>query len=486
MILGILGQLLLVIVFFSIVRKVFLVRHSGIHGSNIRRVFQYLILFTLVILTGMGLSGLITQALTASENLTRDAVGLARDTTFVVIGAPIFTVVAIWTRRSFKADESEKMAFTWRSYLLGTCLVSLTSAMFGLYDFLMWALGNESLNKGSIPRLIIWGAIFVGHWILQRRTVSDESAVGHFILGSLLGLVIGITGLIQMLNRFFQWVLRTDSEKLISFGTESIIRGSIIFIIGIAIWLLYWVLHAVRLKNEPLWLTYVLLVGTAASIIMVVVSLSLALDRILVWFIGDTYGAKEVDHFTKIPIYISATAVGIIVWIYHQSLVDTSLKIERPEIVRIREYLLSAIGLATTGVGISLIIVSLIETVTSATIVTGSSAINTLLAAGTLLISGIPLWSLYWSSAQRAARRDPRGESRSQTRKIYLLLLFGLMGITAIVSLLVASFLFFQDLFQGNFGLASLNRVRVPLSILVTAAAVSLYHWQVRREVQIS
>ena len=486
MIVGIVGQLLIVVVFFAVVRKVFLARHGGIHGANIRRVFQYLILFILIVIIGFGLTGLITQVLNASGSLTRDSVALARDTTFVVIGAPLFTFVAIWTRRAFKADESEKLAFTWRSYLLGTCLVSLTSAMFGLYDFLMWALGNENLNKGSLPRFIVWGAIFASHWILQQRTVTRELAIGHYILGSLVGLVIGITGLVQMLNRFFQWVLRTDSNRLISFGTESIIRGSIIFIIGIAIWLLYWVFHAVRLKNEPLWLAYVLLAGTAASIIMVVVSLSLALDRVLVWFIGDTYGSKEIDHFSNLPTYISATAVGIIVWIYHQSLLDSSLRVKRPEIVRIREYLLAAIGLATTGVGISLIIVSLIETLTSSTIVTGSSAINTLLAAGTLLISGIPLWWLYWSSAQRAAHRDPHGESQSQTRKIYLLLLFGLMGITAIVSLLVACFLFFQDLFQGNFGLASLNRVRVPLSILVTAAAVSLYHWQVRREVQIS
>ena len=59
MIVGIFGQLLLVVVFFAVVRKVFLARHGGIHGANIRRVFQYLILFILIVIIGFGLTGLI-------------------------------------------------------------------------------------------------------------------------------------------------------------------------------------------------------------------------------------------------------------------------------------------------------------------------------------------------------------------------------------------------------------------------------------------
>lgn len=479
---GILSQILLLVLIVTLVRRLGSLRRGEFHGSNIRRAFQYLILFGLVTLIGYGITGLATAAINASRNFVTDSVGLARDTTFVVVAIPVATFLFLWIRKQFRADESEKLAFTFRSYILGISLLSLANSLFALYDILMWALGDNELNRSAIPRLVVWAVIFIVHWRIRHSMLTEIQSTPHFLMGSLVGLTIMIVGLIQVLNRFFQWVLRTEGDTLVSTGTGLMARGAIVFLIGGAVWYLYWLRHAVVLKREPLWLAYTLLAGTAASIILVIVSLSLALNRVLVWFIGEPTAPTQIDHFTNLPLYLACASIGLLVWLYHQSLLDTALHAERVEIVRIREYLLSAIGLVTTGVGVALVIVSLIETITSSTVVTGGSSINTLLTAGTLLISGVPLWWYYWSHAQRALHREPHIESLSPSRRVYLLLLFGLMGLTAIGTLLAAVFIFFQDLFEGNFSLATLNRIRVPLSILVTTGAVSLYHWSVRHE----
>jgi len=53
---------------------------------------------------------------------------------------------------------------------------------------------------------------------------------------------------------------------------------------------------------------------------------------------------------------------------------------------------------------------------------------------------------------------------------------FGVSGVAAVVSLLVAVYLFAQDMLASTLGAATLRSMRVPIGVLVSTAVVSGYH----------
>jgi len=68
------------------------------------------------------------------------------------------------------------------------------------------------------------------------------------------------------------------------------------------------------------------------------------------------------------------------------------------------------------------------------------------------------------------------------SRRIYLVLLFGVAGVAAVVALLVAAYAFFRDLVDAQLGTATLRAMRYGLGVLVASAAVSAYHGAVFRQ----
>jgi hypothetical protein len=59
--------------------------------------------------------------------------------------------------------------------------------------------------------------------------------------------------------------------------------------------------------------------------------------------------------------------------------------------------------------------------------------------------------------------------------------LFGLGGVAAVVSVLVAAFLGIQRVLEGGFDAQVVRDMRVPVAILLATGAISAYHWVVYR-----
>lgn len=107
---------------------------------------------------------------------------------------------------------------------------------------------------------------------------------------------------------------------------------------------------------------------------------------------------------------------------------------------------------------------------------------NSLLAAVTVLVVAGPLWWLFWRGIERAGRQAQTEELASPTRRIYLFLLFGVGGVTAVVVVLVAAFAGIRDVLDRRFGAETIRSMRVPLALLVTTGAVSGCHWLIYRK----
>ena len=213
--------------------------------------------------------------------------------------------------------------------------------------------------------------------------------------------------------------------------------------------------------------------------VIAITSLSISLYQVLVWFVGEPTSQNAGEHFASIPQSLATAFAGFLFWWYHKSLLPNES--ERTDVQRTYEYLVSAISLIASAIGISIVIVALIESLTSQVQLAGAGAINTLLGAGTVIVVAGPVWWHFWSRIQSIARVESNAELSSPVRRVYLFLLFGVGGIVAIVSLITIVVQLFDGILSSNLGANTFSEMRFAIGILISTGIVAGYHWEIYR-----
>lgn len=451
-------------------------RGRGIDAHGVRRFFQYAVLFALVIVVAIGLTELLGTLLGVETEEWQDAdAELARGLAFVFVGGPLAGLIAWWTRRSHRADPEERDSALYALYVTMAALVGAVVAATALPEIGSAALGQGELEREALARLVAWGGVWAFHWWLAGRTLDNERNTAHLLLGSVVGLVLGATGLVLTLGAALELLMRPDAlgNPLGMLG-----EGGGLLLGGALVWVRYWATAAIALPRRPLWLAVVLPLGVGGGLIMALVAGSRLLWSVLVWFFGDRQGASALTHFDSSSVEIAALLVGALVWWYHRTILGEG--VERTEPRRVYEYLVAGIGLAAAAVGVGTVLVALIEAVTPGVDV-GMTVINTLWSAITLLVVGAPVWWIFWRRIRRAAVAATDAELSSPTRRVYLVVLFGLAGVAAVVALIAVAVILLQDVVAGTVSGVTVRSMRYGLGTLVGAAAVSAYHGSVFR-----
>ncbi|WP_024288068.1 DUF5671 domain-containing protein [Cellulomonas sp. KRMCY2] len=487
MILGIVSVLLFTVA--PIVLVVLLVRHASSRqgpraadGRSVRRFFQYLLLFGLMVVAAVGVSDLLARPFAEPSIVGDDGAALARTLTFTVFGIPMFVATAVWSRRRLRADPEEARSLGWSAYSTVAPLTALVIAMVALYDVLAAALQGEVPEAAPAVRVVVWTAVWLAHWILGIRLLDAARRQGHLVLGSLIGIVTGLGGLVWLLGAAVDALLVDRSEQVLTGGGNELAQAGATLLVGAPVWFVYWLRGLARAERTPLWLGYVLPLGVGGSLVMAVVGASLALHRTLVWFVGEPAQPDAVEHFDGTTTAVAALVVGAVSWWYHRQVL-AGVSGARTEITRVYEYLMAGIALLAAAAGVAMVVVAAVEAaVPAAAVEIGTSVANSLLAAVTLLLVGGPLWWLFWSRIGRAVRQDQVAELASRTRRTYLFLLFGAGGVAAVIAVLVAAFVGIQGALDGGLGAETVRDMRIPVAILLTSGAISGYHWVVYRE----
>jgi len=476
-----LTPVVLIVIIILVIRKISSGgSHSALRGYSVRRFFQYVILYGLMVVSALGLSGLLGRLLDRATLVAADQTDLARNVSFVVVGVPLYIFLGLWTRRRMMVDPTEAKSFGWGFYVTLSSLTSLSIAMFALRDTLSWAVGNQSYRGPVVARFIVWIAIWGAHWWLSMRQTPQKSSRAHYLVGSLIGLGTVVVGLSGLLAAVIDRVLHIGANTLVLGSSNSITKSAITLAVGIPVWFIYWIRSFAKSERDPSWLVYVLLFGVGGGLVMAISFASTMLYTVLVWFLGEPKAVDASIHFQKVPSLAAFTLVGIIVWWYHQAVLADERT--RTEVGRIYEYLMAGIALLAAAAGLTTVLIAFVESITGgAVIVGGSGARNTLLVAATLLIVGAPVWWIYWRKIQLALKKSPTHELGSPTRRVYLFVLFGIGGLTSVIVLLIGVFFLFDDIFKGNFGVDTLRRARFALAILIATAAVAGYHWMIYR-----
>ena len=466
---------LVVLVVFAIRAATRRAGHGGTEPYGVRRFFIYLMLYGLVVVSTVGVAGLLGQLLSRSDLLAAAPVESARNITFVAVGVPLTVALVVWLRRTFLRDTQEADSIAWASYVTAASLTALVVTMFAAHDALSWALGIAPRDGHALGRLVVWGALWGVHWTLDRRLTPARRAQPHLLIGSLIALATAAVGLAGLVAASLD-VLLGLPDQAIAVGTDPIRAGAVTLVVGAPVWLLYWARTAIQWPRTGLWHAYVLLAGLSSGAVAALVGTGLTLFDVLVWLLGDPASTQASGHFRDVSGSLAAAGIGVLVWWYHRSVLGESATSPRTEVRRAYEYLMAAIGVVATAAGLTALLVGLIETLTRSTALAGSSAVNTLLAAVTILFLGGPMWLLSWRRTQAAVRTAPEEEQRSSSRRIFVVVLSGLGVLTALAALLTGVFILFEDALSGGVGLETLRRMRYPIGLLVAALIVAAYH----------
>lgn len=449
--------------------------------NNLKQFFQYFVLFGLLAVVAVGLAGLLGRILNQATYVLSDQSALARYSSFVIVGVPLLIGVANWLRKQHQQNSKEKESLAWNFYLTSVLIISLIAWVSALNQILRWIFTDELFSNQSLSVFLVWSAIWLIHFKFAISHADTKKIQLSFLIGSFIGAIIGIFAISTLFSTALRALFITREINLIDTNLNSLVHGLIYLALAAIIWITYWLRFAIKSEKTSLWFIYLIIVAIGGSLITAVSTLSTALYQVLVWLIGDPIEKTFNSHFQDLPILFSVALATLIVWWYHKSLLrEISVEV-RSDVNRSYDYLIAAIGLVAAAAGFITVMVSLIESLAVASLITGGSAINTLLLALTLIAVGAPLWFIHWNRAQNLIKNQDPEEQRSQVRKVYLFILFGASGIAAIVSAILVVFLIFEDLFTGGLDIETLRKIRYPLAILISTGLIAGYHWVIFR-----
>ncbi len=450
---------------------------------SVRRLFVYLLLLAALAISATGIAALLEIVFDTGASLAdRGSAREARGVSFVLVGVPSFVLLFRYLLGRLAADPRETASPGWRLYLNITLGVSLITAMVGFTQPLGTAAGLGQFEPAALAWAIVASAVWTLHWFGPPRRYHPDDGF-HLAVGSLAGLGAVAGAVAVLLTGFGEAIYDAlvDAPLAETPASDQVKAGVIGLIVGGPVWWWHW-LSAERVRWTPaLWNTYIMLAGVLAPVLVLVGSAAGVLGGILVWFFGDPERSRAADHFDFLPIAIALIITGAVTWAYHRRVLEHS-GTGRTEATRAYEYVVAAVGLLATATGVTILLVAFFQAIgpETAAISNGGES-NTLIAAITALLVGAPLWWRYWMAIDRHRREEPAVEVASPSRRVYTFALFGVAAVVAFVSLIVAAFIFLEDLFEGTLSGDTLLDVRVAIALVITAGLVAAYHFTVYR-----
>ncbi|WP_307857147.1 DUF5671 domain-containing protein [Pseudarthrobacter albicanus] len=461
----------------------------GLAQRTVRRLIIYVLLFALVLVAAVGLSGLLGRLLVAGTELAAgDVAGLARSLAFALIGGPLAALLwwAVWRRLD---DGAERSSAGWGLYLAGTYTLSLIVATSNLLGALASLIAGEPLAwRYPLATGLVWAAVWLWHrwmWRHAGKSPTDLADVPA-VLGSVLGLVIGVGGAVSALSTLFDAALR-GATAAASVGKpwwvsalQSLVRAAG----GGLVWWWHWKHDGGQRLRTGLASVALVTVGVLGAGILALGGAGVALFVVL-RLLSDRTESPELLLEPLAPA-IAAAAIGSLVWAFHRAKArrrsDSTLEGGR--------LVTSGVALVAAASGIGVIVNAALAM--AATPLAGSGTRTLLLGGLSSLLVGGPVWWLAWKPAVRtgAAGTGATGTGATGTgaagtgpdaRRIYLVVVFGLSAVAAVITLLVIGFRVFEFVLDTVTGGSFLDRIRAPLGLLAATGLAAGYHFAVWR-----
>lgn len=441
-------------------------------GKGVRRFIVFVLLFILVTIATNGLVGLLVRLIDGAVVLTDgNTSGLATSLAFTLIGGPLAAVLWWFAWRGL-GDRVERDSLLWGLYLAGMSTLALVIAVW----FLLTTLSNLVSGEWDPPAFAS-GVVWAGVWVWHSRMAHHSSkaptrlVAGARILGYAFGIVVAAVGTIQFATLLVDLVLApsTSASSVGYAWWTTLLQAAVWAIGGVFVWWLHWVLdNGARLRTGFATVMLVLVTGLVAvglTLTGIATALYVALRLV---FERDLPVAEIVD---PLGAALGAASVGAVLWAYYR----LQLRAASPA-ARLGARLVSsgvALAAAATGVGI------VINAILSAVVwpLAESDSRGLLFAGLSVLVVGGPVWWLIWRPLSPVTVEL----AREAGRRVYLITVFGISALVAIITLLIIGFQVFDFALSGASGGTLLERIGASFGLLFATSLVGVYHFSVWR-----
>ena len=447
---------------------------AGSAQPTIRRLIVFTLLFALVVVAANGVSGLLGRVLgTGTVLVAGDMAGLARSLAFTLIGGPM--AIALWWFVWRRLDDAvERSSVGWGLYLAIIYTVALITSAAGMLGALAAVIGGNSQGwQLSLANGLVWAGVLAWHrWMLRHRrkrpsVMSDVPTV----VGAMFGLIIGVGGTITALATLLDTAIRSfTASAMVGDPWWRFVLQSLVWAAGgLAIWWWHWLREAGRRLKTGFADVALVVVGILGAILLTVGGIGTVLFVLLRLAFDRTDPASGIVE--PLGAALAAGSVGSLVWAYHRtaSLGRAEATLQSAKLVA------SGVALVAAASGIGIVVNSALSI--GATPLAGNGARTLLLGGISALAVGAPLWWLAWKPG---VPPEPTELGR-RGRRVYLIAVFGLSAIVAVITLLVIGYRLFEFLLDDVTGGSLVDRTRAPLGLLVATGLAAGYHFAVWR-----
>lgn len=439
-------------------------------AQTVRRVITYTLLFVLVVIAAIGLSGLLGRLLDAANPLIADdSSGLAQALAFTLIAGPLAAVLW-WLVWRGLADDRDRSSVAWGLYLALASTVALIVAVTSLASTGAAAVTGRWM-PGEFATGLVWAGVWAWHhWMLRHPAKGPVRLVGvAATVGWLFGLAVGVGGAVDALGAVVTAVTDTAGESLVM-GTpwwQGVVQSLVWAIGGAVVWRWYWTREGARALGTGFARVILVIVtgfgATALCLAGVGVALHVALR------LAFDPDAPLLERLDPLGTAVAAALIGALVWRYYRVVVARQALPVR----QATRLVTSGVALAGTASGVGVIVNAVLAAIGEPLADTGLRAL--LLGGVSALLVGAPVWWLHWKPLSQSR------ESPTTGRRVYLVAVFGISALVALITLILIAFRLFE------FGLADvsaqsvLDRVRAPVGLLTATALVAGYHFAIWR-----
>jgi hypothetical protein len=427
---------------------------------------------------------------------------LAQGLALVLVGVPVFGFHWIMAQRFARHEMDERAsgiraAFLY-SVLLGTLIpvvqnflalvnrpvlsgLQLQSSRAFVGGGQVWSDNVIAILMNLLVTVYFFSILRADWKVIQPKEAFANLRRIYRWVWTLYGLGLLVSGLDQLLRFIFSFNTGLMSQE---FQRYWAVNGIVVTLVGAPIWVYAWqtIQKSLAEKEErESFLRLGLLYLLSLTGVIVTLSSGGTLVNYLLRLVFGQYGSfQEFVQAIDAPLALCIPFLGI--WLYYAGWLGRAMQEDpdaprRAGMRRLYSYILSAIGLGVTFVGMAMLL-SFVVDVVVLNLYGSNALLLKLTAALALLIVGLPLWLLTWRLMQAEAfAADDAGDHarRSIIRKIYLYLaLFvGVIGgmITAVVLLNIV----LKALFAGDFSNVT-RSVLNSLVILLLFIGLGLYH----------
>ncbi|WP_427017754.1 DUF5671 domain-containing protein [Pseudarthrobacter sp. P1] len=438
---------------------------------TVRRLIEYVLLFALVVVGAIGLAGLLGRLLNVGAELVDgDTPGLARSLAFTLIGGPLAGVLwwVVWRRASVPGERS---SLAWGLYVAGMSIVSLITSSSAWLAAAADLVGGTWHHQSAATGLV-WAGVWIWHqWMAKHRERGPlRLPMVAPILSSAYGLIIGTSGAVAALGVLFDTAIRRFAIEF-TIGHpwwRSMLQALVWALGGALVWWWHWRHAGVRRVHGPLAHVVLAVVGILGGSILALSGAGIALYVLL--RLGFDPGEPAAQILGPLGNAIASAAVGALVWSYH----DRVALEHSTGIARTARLVAAGVALVAAASGVGVIVNSLLAGFGSPL---AGSGVRTLLLGGiSSLAVGGPVWWLAWKPTRPAEPAEA-----SAGRRIYLITVFGLSAVSALVTLLVLGYRLFEFTLADQTGGTLIDRVRAPLGLFIATGLVAAYHFSVWR-----